>query len=116
MTMMIDPQAVIAARQSLAQRIARFLDWLEGEGRNPNRLEGELLLDALSHLAAFQLPRAEDLMTKAERAGAASAQELARVKPPFDPVTTRGLRTALTHILEHPGQGRIDTGTIGSGK
>jgi hypothetical protein len=86
-TMMTDPHAVSTARSNLAQRITRLLDRVEEEGRSPNRIERELLLNALSHLAALQLPTVEELMTKVEPACLVAPQELMSVGPPYDPVT-----------------------------
>jgi hypothetical protein len=100
MTMMNTPHAVSTARHTLGQRIARFLDRLEHDNRDPNPLEGALLLDALSHLATLQLPSGEELMTKAEQAGSANPQDMASVRRPYDPVTSKNLRSALSHILD----------------
>jgi hypothetical protein len=98
-TMLVDPHAMSMARDNLAQRIARVLDRLEDEGRDPNRLEGDLLLDALSHLAALQLPTVKELVATIEQACLAAAQNLFSVRPPYDPVTAKSLRLALQHIL-----------------
>ena len=65
----------------------------------------DLLLNALSHLAALQLPSGEELMTRVERAGSAKPQDLTSIRPPYDPVTSKNLRSALCHILDRNGSG-----------
>lgn len=87
-------------QQGLARRINRFLDRLEAEGRNPNRLEGDLLLNALSHLAALQLRVVEEAMNRAEQAETAAPEVIASIRPSLDPLTTSSLRSALERVLD----------------
>ena len=98
--MSMNPSALATARRNLAQRIARFLDTLDGASRNPNSVEGSFVLSALGHLAVDLWPEGERAMLKAERAGGTSPRDIANVHASYRPVTTRELRAELEKILQ----------------
>jgi hypothetical protein len=87
------------ARRRLAQRIRRFLDGLAQQNRDPNRLESHLVLDALSYLHAGQWTLGEDAISRAEQAAGASRDQLAGIRPAFDPVTVARLQDHLGAIV-----------------
>jgi hypothetical protein len=87
------------ARRNLAHRITRFLETVESQSRQPNRLEGDFVLSALGHLAVDQWPMREEAMMRAERAGTATLQEIANVRAAYAPVSTKHLRSELEKIL-----------------
>jgi hypothetical protein len=99
--MSMNPRAIATARRNLAQRIARFIDAVEKEGREPNRVEGDYALSALGHLAVDQWPDGELAMLKAERAATATPQEIAMVRAAYDPVTVKHLRSELAKVMEN---------------
>jgi inorganic triphosphatase YgiF len=83
----------------LARRIDHFLIGLSRKGRDPNRLEGHYLLDALSHLHVNQYRLGEEAMRKAEQAFGATPQQLSSVKAAYDPMTAAHLRRQLDDIM-----------------
>jgi hypothetical protein len=98
--MTLSPREIGTARRNLAGRIARFIDRLERERRDPNRLEGDYVLSALGHLAVDQGQKGEEAMMHAERAELATPQDIARVRVAYEPVTTKHLRAQLASILK----------------
>jgi hypothetical protein len=101
--MTMSPRALATARRNLAQRIDRFIDSLEREGRDPNRLEADFALSALGHLAVDQWPMGEDAMMRAERAANATPAEVANARGGHKPVTAKHLRAELEKILQNKG-------------
>jgi hypothetical protein len=93
----------IASRtpRRLARRIQRFLDELNRQGREPNRLEGHHLLDALAHLSGGECQLGEEAMERAEQASRPDEGQLRPVRPSFDPVTVARLREHLNSIKPH---------------
>lgn len=87
------------ARQHLVERITRFLEAVEREHREPNRLEAEFAMSALGFLAVDELPMGENAMMRAERAASATPPETANARLDFEPVTIAYLRTDLERIL-----------------
>ena len=99
--MSMNPRAMATARRNLAHRITRFLEAVESQSREPNRLEGDFVLSALVHLAVDQWPMGEEAMMRAERAGTATPQEIAHMRAAYAPMTTKQLRSELERILRN---------------
>ncbi len=89
-----------AARRDLAQRIERFLDALDREGRGPDLWEGEYVMQALAWLDERDFARGERAIIRAEcPAEHRLPQEVASLKVSFDQPTTVALRINLERIL-----------------
>jgi hypothetical protein len=97
--MSMNPAAIATARRNLAHRITRLLDKIEGENREPNRIEGDCVSSALTHLAVEQWPHGEQAMLRAERAEKARPKELANVRAAHEPFTIKHLRGVLAQIM-----------------
>jgi hypothetical protein len=91
--------ALATARQQLVERITRFLEAVEHEHREPNRLEAEYVSSALGYLGVDQWPMGEKAMMRAERAASATPQEVASVRMDHELVTITHLRADLEKIL-----------------
>lgn len=98
--MSMNPRAMATARRNLVQRVTRFLDALDRESRDPNRVEGDHVLSALGHLAVDQWPHGEEAMMRAERAITATPQEITNVRAAYEPATTKRLRAELEKIIQ----------------
>ena len=59
--------AMATARRNVVERIARFLDDLERDGREPRHWQGSQVRAALSALERGNYPAGEDAMMRAER-------------------------------------------------
>jgi hypothetical protein len=97
--MSTNPGAPATARQHLVERITRFLEAVEREHREPNRLEAEFVLSTLGFLGVDQWPMGECAMMVAERAASATPPEIANARPDYEPVTIAYLRADLEKIL-----------------
>jgi hypothetical protein len=97
--MSMSPTATATARRNLSQRIARLTDAIEKQGRQPNRIEGERMRDALGNLAVDQFPGGEEAMLRAERACNASPHELGRVHAGDESATVQHIRQQLRRII-----------------
>ena len=60
-------QAMATARRNVAERIARFLDDVERDGRELSHWEGDHVRYALAALERRYYPAGEDAMMRAER-------------------------------------------------
>ena len=60
------PQALATARRNVVQRIARFIETLEQEPREPDPWESEHVQRALAALEELDFPRGEQAMMWAE--------------------------------------------------
>ena len=98
--MSMNPRAMATARRNLAQRIARCLDAIARESRDPNAVEVSFILSALGHLAVDLWPNGEQAMMKAERAVTATPQEIATARASYEPVTIEHLRSELEKITK----------------
>jgi hypothetical protein len=96
--MTMSRQAVQTARRNLGQRIERLLNGIEKAGRNPNRIEIDLLTVALGHLEMDEWPDGEQAVSRAERSGNPTSAQLAEVKVRSEPVTALHLRQRLEQI------------------
>ena len=83
----------------LAQRIGALLVHLGQREREPNRLELHCLLDALSHLQEGDWALGEQAVDAAERAAAATPEQISAVPAPVDPVTLAVLRRRMDLIV-----------------
>jgi len=59
--------AMATARRNVVERIARFLDDLERDGREPGHWQGDQVRHALAALERGNYPAGEDAMMRAER-------------------------------------------------
>jgi len=66
--MTLNPAARATAHRNVVDRFDRFLNALQGAGRQPNRRELFWLRHALASLDEADYPAGEDAMDKAERA------------------------------------------------
>jgi hypothetical protein len=83
----------------LAQRIQRLLTTLSDKSKKPNRLELHCLLDALRHLKEGNWACGEEAVTRAERAGVATPEQIATVPAPVDPINVVRLRQRFDRIV-----------------
>jgi hypothetical protein len=59
--------AMATARRNVVERITRFLDDLERDGREPGHWQGDQVRHALAALERGNYPAGEDAMMRAER-------------------------------------------------
>jgi hypothetical protein len=93
------PGAAAAARNTITQRISRFLTGLERARRQPNRREGYHLRHALERLQADQYAESEEALQRAERSEPLPGH-VANLLATNESVTVGQLREELGRIVK----------------
>lgn len=88
-----------AAREALAQRIARFVRALERVNRDPNRREAYHVIVALQHLSAGRYRDGDEAMMRAELVAPIPAPAAATLIS-NEPLTVDELRLALDEAVQ----------------
>lgn len=90
-------------QRKLASRIGRFLDGIDHQKREPNRVESHYVLDALAYLKSEHFELGEEAMRQAERSMRPDEGQVRQVRPSVDPISVASLRDSLTEMLHGVG-------------
>ena len=91
--------AMATARRNVVERIARFLDDLKRDGREPGHWQGDQVRHALAALERGNYPAGEDAMMRAERPDLLRSAILANRRAMLSEVPTlANLRASLARL------------------